>query len=263
MQLADLDDDLLLEQFIDSALTLREPLILGHPLSDSDDLNQTMGLRFMGQRYIPDSYILGQLVYKNVGTITEPRLMPLGLDVMAAFGSSRAWELLDDQKHFFNYVSQMEMLWNQIGNMTTSEWTHNLYYLWLYSLLPLLNDPGENYPLFMQSAAWVDKQLSTTLASWAELRHDTILYAKQAYTYERGSWEPPSLPEGYVEPVPAIYARLASLCQMMLSGLDSRSLLSTLIEGKLTQLKELLLDFQSCPCQECCQHLIRYNNYTP
>jgi len=248
--LRDLDDDLLLEEFIDSALTLREPLILGHPLSDTADLNQTMGLRFMGQRYIPDSYVLGQLVYKNVGTPADPRLMPMGLDVMAAFGSDRAWELLDDEKHYFNYISQMEMLWNQIGNMSTSEWTHNLYYLWIYSLLPLLNDPGDNYPLFMQSAAWVDKQLSTALASWAELRHDTILYAKQSYTFERGAPPPPPILEGYVEPVPALYARLASLCQMMLSGLDSRDLLSTLMDGKLTQLKELLLDLQAISIKE-------------
>jgi len=250
VDLADLDDDLLLEQFIDSALTLREPMILGHPLSDELNLTQTMGLRFMGQRFIPDSYILGQLVYKNVGTINEPRLMPLGLDVMAAFGSDRAWELLDDQKHYENYISQMEMLWNQIGNMTESEWTHNLYYLWLYSLLPLLNDPGDNYPFFMQSEAWVDKQLSTSLASWAELRHDTILYAKQSYTFERGSIEPPALPKGYVEPVPGLYARLASLCNMMISGLDSRNLLSSMMDGKLTQLKDLLLDLQTISIKE-------------
>ncbi|TFG97815.1 DUF3160 domain-containing protein, partial [Candidatus Thorarchaeota archaeon] len=249
--LADLDNDLLLEQFIDAALSLREPMILGHPISDALNLTATMGLRLMGQRFIPDSYILSQLVYKNVGTQGEPRLMPSGLDVMAAFGSDRAWELLDDQKHYFNYISQMEMLWNEISNMTESEWTHNLYYLWLYSLLPLLNDPGENYPFFMQSEAWVDKQLSTALASWAELRHDTILYAKQSYTFERGGLPPPdTLPKGYVEPIPALYARLASICEMMISGLDSRNLLSALMEVKLGNLKALLLDLQTISIKE-------------
>ena len=171
----------------------------------------------MGQRYIPDSYILGQLVYTNVGTQLVPRLMPSGLDVMAALGSDRAWELLDSEKEYVNYVSQMEFLWNQIGNMTESEWTQNLYYLWVYSLLPLLSDPGEGYPYFMQSEAWVDKQLSTALGSWAELRHDTILYAKQSYTAE-ATGLPPEV-TGYVEPVPALYARLASLCRMMIEGL--------------------------------------------
>ncbi len=248
VEVSDLDDELLLEQFIDEALELREPLILGHPVPDTETLAQTMGLRFMGQRYVPDSYMLGQLVYKNVGTLADPRLMPMGLDVMAAFGSERAWELLDDEKDYLNYVSQMEMLWNNIGNMTTDEWTHNLYYLWIYSLLPLLSDPGDGYPYFMQSEAWIDKQLSTALASWAELRHDTILYAKQSYTWELTSI--PTLVRGYVEPVPALYARLASLCNMMTTGLDSRTLLSPMMQDKLQQLQTLLLNLQTISIKE-------------
>ncbi len=248
VQISDLDNDILLEQFINEALELREPLILGHPVPDYKTLTQTMGLRFMGQRYIPDSYILGQLVYTNVGTMWNPRLMPMGLDVMAAFGSDRAWELLDSEKDYVNYTSQMEMLWDKIGNMTESEWTHNLYYLWIYSLLPLLSDPGDGYPFFMQSEAWVDKQLSTALASWAELRHDTILYAKQSYTSELTGMPPPV--KGYVEPIPALYARLASLCQMMLTGLDTRDLLSSLIESKLQHLHDFLLDLQTISIKE-------------
>jgi len=248
VEVSDLDDDLLLNQFIDEALELREPLILGQPLYDTLNLTQTMGLRFMGQRFIPDSYILGQLVYKNVGTVENPRLMPMGLDVMAAFGSERAWELLDGEKDYLNYVSQMEMLWNNIGNMTVDDWTQNLYYLWIYSLLPLLSDPGDGYPFFMQSEAWVDKQLSTALASWAELRHDTILYSKQSYTYDLTGM--PDLVRGYVEPVPALYARLASLCNMMISGLESRTLLSTLIETKLESLQMYLLDLQTISIKE-------------
>lgn len=248
ISIADLDDDAQLDEFIDNALEFRAPLILGHPIPDTLTLVQTQGLRFMGQRFIPDSYILGQLVYDNVGTLLNPRLMPKGLDVMAAFGSERAWELLDDQKHYENYVSQMQKLWNEIGNLTEAEWTQNLYYLWLYSLLPLLSDPGEGYPFFMQSAAWVDKQLSTALGSWAELRHDTILYAKQSYTAELTAMPPPV--KGYVEPVPQLYARLASLCLMMQDGLDSRGLLSDMIRGKLSRLHDFLLDLRDISIKE-------------
>lgn len=244
----DLDDDVLLEDFINAALELREPTILGHLLPDNLTLTQTMGLRFMGQRYIPDSYILGQLVYNNVGTMENPRLMPMGLDVMAALGSDRAWELLETEKVYENYESQMNMLWDMVANITDAEWTSNLYYLWLYSLLPLLSDPGEGYPFFMQSEAWVDKQLSTALGSWAELRHDTILYAKQSYTAPTAI--PPAPPKGYVEPVPQVYARLASLCKMMIDGLDSRSLLSSIIANKLDSLYDLLLRLQTISIKE-------------
>jgi hypothetical protein len=126
--------------------------------------------------------------------------------------------------------------------MSVSEWTHNLYYLWLYSLLPLLNDPGDGYPMFMQSEAWVDKQLMTSLASWTELRHDTILYTKQSYPIPPSA--PPTFDEkvvGYVEPVPQLYARLAALCDMMIEGLSSRQITSDRVINRLTYLRDYLL----------------------
>ncbi|MCK5239350.1 MAG: DUF3160 domain-containing protein [Candidatus Thorarchaeota archaeon] len=238
-----LQEDGRLTQFISAANELREPLILGSPVADTDDINVTKGLRLMGQRFIPDSYILSQLVYTNVGTQLNPRLMPKGLDVMAAFGSDRAWKLLDDQKHYENYVEQMTMLQDMIGNQTNDDWTQNLYYLWLYSLLPLLTEPGEGYPIFMQNQAWVDKQLNTALGSWAELRHDTLLYAKQSYTGELTSIPPPAA--GYVEPVPRVYSRLASLSNMMISGLESRELLTDNMELRLDTLSNFLLTLKA------------------
>jgi hypothetical protein len=243
-----LNDEELLIEFIERALEFSEPLILSSRLSDIENMNMTKGLRFMGQRFVPDSYILGQLVYKYVGTMANPRLMPKGLDVMAALGSNRAWELLDDQKHYYNYTVQMEKLWNEIGNITEDEWTHNLYYLWLYSLLPLLSEPGEGYPLFMQNEAWVDKQLMTALGSWTELRHDTILYVKQSYTWELTDL-PPEV-HGYVEPVPRVYARLAGLCKMMINGLNDRSLLFERMAVKLGKLHGLLRTLQTISIKE-------------
>ena len=242
--LPQLDNDTLLGQFIDAARQLRSPMILGSPQGDDEDLNATKGMRFMGQRFIPDSYILGQLVYANVAD----RLMPKGLDVMAALGSEAAWAYLDDQKGYDGYVVQMEMLREMVVNMSVQEWTHNLYYLWLYSLLPLLSVTGDGYPLFMNNDAWTDKQLNTALASWTELRHDTILYAKQSYTTRTSI--PPESKAGYVEPVPALYARLASLCRMMLEGLASRNLLSSGIAEKLGTLLNFLLGLRSISVKE-------------
>ena len=244
-----LDNDTLLGQFINSARELRSPLILGSPAGPGDEMNETKGMRLMGQRYIPDSYILGQLVYSNVGTDSNPRLMPKGLDVMAALGSERAWQYLDDQKGYYRYAEQMQMLREMVGNISWQEWTHNLYYLWLYSLLPLLSIPGDGYPLFMSNDAWADKQLNTALGSWTELRHDTILYAKQSYT-SYTSMPSGSTAVGYVEPVPALYARLAGLCRMMIAGLTSRSLLSNDIAQKLHTLLEFLLQLKSISVKE-------------
>ncbi len=248
VDLQHIDNDELLDTFIEQALTLRSPLILSSPLGDGESLNQTRGLRFMGQRFIPDSYFMWELVYPNVGTPSYPRLMPKGLDVMAALGSRRAWDLLADQRVYANYTEQMERLWALVASLGPEQWTQNLYWLWLYSLLPLLHEKGDGYPLFMRNSAWTDKQLMTALASWTELRHDTILYSKQSYTTVVGM--PPPPPVGYVEPLPDLYGRLASLCKMMYDGLNTRSLLSTTIAERLEQLLALLTSLRSISIKE-------------
>ena len=59
----------------------------------------------------------------------------------------------------------------------------------------------------MRTEAWQKKELNAALSSWTELRHDTILYAKQSYT-PITTGLPPQV-TGYVEPVPEFYGRLA------------------------------------------------------
>jgi hypothetical protein len=84
----------------------------------------------------------------------------------------------------------------------------------------------------MQSTAWQDKQLNTALGSWAELKHDTILYAKQPFGGLGGCGLPtapaPVEAAGYGEPVPEVYARIAALAEMTREGLEERGLLQLL-----------------------------------
>jgi hypothetical protein len=89
----------------------------------------------------------------------------------------------------------------------------------------------------------MDKQLNTVLGSWAELKHDTILYAKQVYAELGGGPPPPEPvpPKGYVEPVPQFYARLAALTAMTREGLESRQLLGEKDKAALEKLEELSL----------------------
>ncbi len=238
-----LQNEAYLRVFRNRTATCRDPEILsGYLMDTAGNVSvNTKGLRFMGQRYIPDSYILGQLVYKNVGL---NRTMPKGLDIMAAFGSERAWELLDDQKGVLNYTDQMMKLQTKYENLSKSTWTQNLYWLWLYSFIPLLEEPQAGQPSFMLNSAWTDKELATALGTWTELRHDTILYGKQSYTYDYfGS--PPTPPPGYVEPVPSLYARLASLSRMMIEGLSSRYVLDVDAYQKLVTLHQTLLSMQA------------------
>ena len=203
---------------------------------------QPKGFRIMGQRFIPDSYILDQLVM-----LYTSRLLPKGLDVMSVLGSERAYQILDEVYHEMvdpSYVSQMAMLKTEFEGYPDSVWAQNVYWNWLYSLMPLLFEKGEGYPVFMQNQAWTDKELNAALGSWTELRHDTILYAKQSGT-ETGVPPASYLEQGYVEPNPYLYARLAALDELMITGLGNQGLLFPSFEISLVHLRELLLQLKT------------------
>ncbi len=226
-------DESLLDEFMDEADDLPGPEITTWTVGK--------GFRFMGQRYIPDSYILDQLVYDNIPDLG--RLFPKGLDVLSVLGSERAFWILDEIYHetdFIGYEDKMDSLKVMFAALPDATWAENLYWNWLYSLMPLLFPKCEGYPLFMQNDGWQDKELFASLGSWAELRHDTILYAKQSSTEEGFPPSPPQTP-GYVEPNPYLYARLASLAEYISDGLSNLNLLFYDHNERLTALKNLLL----------------------
>jgi hypothetical protein len=248
--LQDLIDETKLDQFITAAKQLPPPKILGLVIMDTDDETQaTKGLRFMGQRFVPDAYIFRQLIYRNVGTRENRRGLPKGLDLFAVMGSERAYQILDQmgETKYENYNAQLEKMRTWLSSLTVTDWTETLYNTWLYTFFPLINVPGEGYPTFMRSSAWLDKQLNTVLGSWTELKHDTILYAKQAYAELGGGPPPPPPvpPKGYVEPVPEFFARLNALTAMTRSGLEARGLLSDSDADSLSRLEDLSAALQT------------------
>jgi hypothetical protein len=154
--------------------------------------------------------------------------MPSGLDVLASLGSERALDHLTryyKATHFAHYTSQLQAMRKEIAATGQGTWMSNLYYGWLWSLQGLTTPAPKGYPSFMRSPAWQDKDLLTGLGSWTELRHDTILYAKQS-TVECGDGEePPPLPKGYVEPALDVWNKLEWLNAATKEGLSQRKLL--------------------------------------
>jgi hypothetical protein len=251
----DLNDVARLDTFIQQAASLRPPRIVGGYVTDQEDPTiVTQGFRFMGQRFVPDSYIFQQLVYDKVGTQDNPRLMPYGLDVASGLGSERAYDILLNvygQGQYANYAQQMEAVRAEFAGLPPEQWSENLYWGWLHSLAPLLSPVGEGYPIFMQSPAWVNKDLHTYLGSWTELKHDTILYAKQSTTMMATSIMPePERVNGYVEPRPEVFARLAALASQTRRGLDQRGLLSDEFRDKFSRLESLLFALKEMAVKE-------------
>lgn len=197
--------------------------------TENKTLEATKGFRFMGQRYTPDSYIL-------------QKLKPPALNIMDLLGSERAREHLKNQGISENeeYKKAHTSLKNEFEAFDEEDWNKNLYWAQLYALKPLLISYPEGYPTFMQTGAWEDKQLNTALASWTELRHDTILYAKQA-RYTGVPYIPEEKPvQGYVEPVPEFYARMLALTKMAHNGLAEMEVLDEQSDKDFTTLENTL-----------------------
>lgn len=215
-------------------------------------LDKTKGMRFMGQRFIPDSYMFQHLVFPSVlnyigdadpkpFTYGAPgdRCYPRGLDVMAVLGSDLARTILIEEgdTEYIDYWLRFNELKAEFDAFDLSDWNRNLYWGWLYSLQALIEGFGEGYPNFMRTQAWQKKELNAALASWTELRHDTILYAKQSYTPPRSSIP---VATGYVEPVPEFYGRLLALTRMTRLGLSDLNALSTQATERLINLEAIL-----------------------
>ena len=219
-----------LAAFIAAADQLPAPRILGLISEDYKPLEAVKGLRLMGQRFVPDAYVFQELIHPKVPN----RFLPSGLDVMAALGSPRAqtWLQPDPTTQQGAYATQFQKMTTWLNGLTQGQWTETAYNGWLYALRPLLTTPGAGYPQFMQSTAWHDKQLNAALGSWAELKHDTLLYAKQPYGGLGAGGGGPRPPDpvraqNYVEPVPEVFARIAALAAMTRDGLRQRNLAQT------------------------------------
>ncbi len=237
------------------------------PLEFIDEiLDKSSGLRLMGQRFIPDSYMFQNLVFPKVDEHTgDPQSWPFtkawdgfqgyvrgyprGLDVMALLGSNQALHILIDQgdTDYIGFWRQFDEMKYEFDAFTVDDWNQNLYWSWLYSLKALVTDFPQGYPNFIRTAAWQKKSLNATLASWSELRHDTILYAKQSYTprmVPMSGWSPspppPPPPPGYIEPALEFYGRLLALTRMTAAGLTDMKVLSGQAAWRLIRLGDLL-----------------------
>jgi hypothetical protein len=197
-------------------------------------------IRFMGTRFVVDSYILDQLLYPYVGTAQDPRSIPSAVDVAAAFGSEFAYGVQDDAgaTAYANYDAQLERLQEAVASRPTADWGSTVYDAWLYALQPVFVPHGEAYPDFMRTDAWAAKDLQSGLGSYAELKHDTILYTKQAVAEGGDSVEIPDR-RNWVEPDPAAFGRLGSAAELMRSGLDDRDLLTREQAGLLRDVIDL------------------------
>lgn len=192
----------------------------------------------LGQRFVPDAWAMGECVFdkiiwdedgvpsfydkvmRRVPSALDIAFSVLGNDLTVTDITSRianpngvVWR--DGYPYQHNLVAARRV----VDLQDPSVWTNNIYYYWLACLRELsAPTTGSEYPDALRTRAWGMRTLNTQLASWTELRHDTVLYVKQPYTGEILC----SYPDGFIEPRVSFWERMRDM------ALRTRDLMATL-----------------------------------
>ncbi len=181
-----------------------------------------VSFRLCGQRFIIDSYVLFNVVFDRIIYNNQKiwRALPDPLDAMFVLGNNNALPLLTDELNTYKYASQLNALRYLVDAYDPDFWNQSLYNAWLQAIR-LLNPQADcgGYPFFMKTVAWQQEKINTQLTSWAQLRHDNLLYAKQSYTGATAC----SFPHSYIEPYPEFYRQIANFAEQAASSLSDLS----------------------------------------
>ena len=184
---------------------------------------ESASVRTMGARFVLDSFLLDQLVHPQVWQRLEGSV----LDVAAAFGSD--WALARQEAAgvlttYPEYTARLTTLRDLVAERPLADWGGTVYDAWLYAILPMWQPHGTEFPDYMRTASWAARAHQAGFGSYTELKHDTVLYTKQAFA-EGDAPLPPAPPRHWVEPDPVPFERLAEAARLLREGLGARGLL--------------------------------------
>lgn len=204
--------------------------------------------RFMGQRYILDSEILQNLID------SKKRPVPSSLDVMGVLGSSTAEDLLfmeyKPQNSWEGYTEAYKKLQDKVSGLNIDFWKTNLYTGWLWAIRETLEEYGTSsgMPFFMTTKAWKYKSLNTALGSYTELKHDSVLYGKQAAAESGGPQD--FAEQQYVEPDVNLYRKLLYMTELTESVLKDKGMLNASLSEGAGEYKDFLNLLIGCSVKE-------------
>ena len=208
--------------------------------------------RYMPQRAVMDSVLMQNVV--DIASQNHPSDRPIysGLDLMAAFGNEKAREILDNDSynsHWDKYEERTDENISSVKKMEDLDWQKNMYRGWLWMLKSYDQKFGEGYPMFMRNEAWERKDLVSALGSFAELKHDTVLYGK-AVMAEMGGGGEMEIPKSYVEPNVELYEKLNWLLEFTKINLKNRNMLSEKYEEKINNFQAMVLKLRDISIKE-------------
>ena len=150
----------------------------------------------LGPRILPDTAPLSHVVHQDI----NGRDLPTFADVAFLLGHDRAERYLDgDFRHYRGLKAALKS-----GRAAVAkDPAPGMFGAWLTAISKLAGRPEGTLPGFMRTDAFSDARIASTVAAYGQLRHGAVLVAGQPYS--EGGCE---VPDGYVDPVPAVYGAL-------------------------------------------------------
>lgn len=208
--------------------------------------------RFMPQRAVMDNVLLQNVI--DISSESKPSDRPIytGLDLMTAFGNEKAREIQKEDpynSHWDKYEERTEENISYVKKMNDLDWQKNMYRGWLWMLESYNQEFDKGYPMFMRNDALEKKDLVSALGSFAELKHDTLLYGK-AIVAEMGGDENREIPKSYVEPNVELYEKLNWLLEFTKVNLKNREMLNEKYEEKINNFQNMVVKLRDISIKE-------------
>lgn len=191
--------------------------------------------------FFPQKAVLDNIFAQNLLDIDQNSKRPVysGKDIAATFGNDYAEELIKADpynKIWEKFPERFEEGKKLAETLTSNDYAKSMARLQIFAINGFNEMKKEGFPTFMKSEGWKAKELNTYLASWAQLKHDTLLYAKQAGA-ECGGFEAEQ-PVGYVEPSIEVYSRLNFAIKILKDKISTMNILSERQMGAIDKLED-------------------------
>ena len=150
------------------------------------------------------------------------RLLSSGIDLASCLGNSFAEDLLASDYQKYPQLKKVidNLKTNFKNNSKDTNYNKNLYQNWINAIATQWADSIPSPNGMADREIWHTKRLQTGLATWATLRHATVLVNERSVAEcGEGGFEEILMraPRGYVEPDPNTFGAIANLFDIALS----------------------------------------------
>jgi len=215
----------------DQLTKLRPPQIVSNVHTDLESSPDSAppAFRIFGQRFTWDARVLDRFTRDSPQAMPS---LPTALMVPAAFGDPLGEKLVREQlaenpKHAASFDTRLPEIRKELAGVADADWFASMAAKQLHVISTLARARGETFPAFMRSPEFAAKNLETQLGSFTQLKHDTVLYAKQVYAEAGEGGDDDKMPpvvKGLVQPDLPFWREMERLARFTADGFSRHKL---------------------------------------